>query len=38
MCMIFQEAGPTTVGDEESDVALMEQLGAKLVKSLGNNL
>ncbi|KAJ8308601.1 hypothetical protein KUTeg_013475 [Tegillarca granosa] len=31
------ENGPTVVGDEWSDPQLMEYLGAKLIKELGNN-
>ena len=34
----FQECGPTICGDEYSDAELMEYLGAKLTKQLGNNL
>ena len=34
----LQECGPTICGDEYSDPELMEFLGAKLTKQLGNNL
>ncbi|KAJ8308290.1 hypothetical protein KUTeg_013164 [Tegillarca granosa] len=33
----MNENGPTVVGDEWSDPQLMEYLGAKLIKELGNN-
>ena len=33
-----QECGPTICGDEHSDPELMNYLGAKLVKQMGNNL
>ena len=35
---MFQECGPTIVGDEHSDKELMDYLGATLDKALGNNL
>lgn len=35
---IFQESGPTRVGDADSDPELMEYLQAKLVSERGNNL
>ncbi|XP_041354682.1 GTP cyclohydrolase 1 feedback regulatory protein-like [Gigantopelta aegis] len=31
------ERGPTTVGDEMSDLEIMQYLGASLSKQLGNN-
>lgn len=35
---VFQETGPTTVGDEYSDPAVMSYLGARKTTVLGNNL
>lgn len=34
----LQENGPTNVGDEHSDLAIMEYLGATKKTELGNNL
>lgn len=41
ICLVLnalQMVGPTIVGDEHSDAELMERLGAKLHKQMGNNL
>lgn len=35
---VFQENGPTNVGDEYSDPAVMNYLGARKTTMLGNNL
>lgn len=35
---VFQESGPTNVGDEFSDPAVMSYLGARKTTMLGNNL
>lgn len=35
---MFQETGPTMVGDEYSDPAIMTYLGARKTTILGNNL
>lgn len=38
MHCFLQETGPTNVGDEYSDAALMIYLGARKTTMLGNNL
>lgn len=35
---VFQESGPTNVGDEYSDPVVMNYLGARKTTMLGNNL
>uniref|UniRef100_A0A674EGT2 GTP cyclohydrolase 1 feedback regulatory protein n=1 Tax=Salmo trutta TaxID=8032 RepID=A0A674EGT2_SALTR len=35
--VVFQETGPTMVGDEYSDPAIMNYLGARKTTMLGNN-
>lgn len=37
-CELFQESGPTIVGDEFSDTELMSYLGAVKKTEPGNNL